>query len=505
MVSLRLPSSSGLLSDRCAFSWVVCERLLTTLSPVDYNTTDTEAKKDGFFDYYDQPSKNARRLAIMSMYLRKAVTNPDASLTACGERWNCTYQINFEAPGYKCDEIANSSKPDAGSAPFNLSRLAPEGSNLYYGDVMTKEYRRPQVETGEGGMPVKGPPYPDLLGVFQVEPVIWIGHSIKTSKPYDESSPYHERWDVIHEPKIFKCVSHHTNYTFEMKYNDTVQTHTLKSREFLRPTVDTTVLTDKDDDDIEDVIANPETNFVRPINAKEYKEIASYHALGQLLRSFLGGEVIKNGTGAYTVTKSDISETRLMDPVSSYPLSNLMEEIQNVFQDMLITLLSEPHLVVGDQKDVPCIKSRSVNVFVYHREGLWIGYALAVTITFGSILAGAFAMYQNGVASDTLFSRIMVTTRNPTLDRLSVGACLGGDPFPKDLTKTKLRFGVLLEEDPREGPLGKVEHCCFGAAGEVKDITKNGTYAGLKKYRKDMEEEEGNISEKAALLENDAA
>jgi hypothetical protein len=113
-------------------------------------------------------------------------------------------------------------------------------------------------------------------------------------------------------------------------------------------------------------------------------------------------------------------------------------------------------------------------------------------------------MYQNGVASDTLFSRIMVTTRNPTLDRLSVGACLGGDPFPKDLTKTKLRFGVLLEEEPREGPLGKVEHCCFGAAGEVKDIVKHGTYAGLKKYRRGVEEEMGDVEEKEALLRQDA-
>ena len=45
-----------------------------------------------------------------------------------------------------------------------------------------------------------------------------------------------------------------------------------------------------------------------------------------------------------------------------------------------------------------------------------------------------------------------------------------------------------------------MEHCCFGAAGEVKDIVKHGTYAGLKKYRKDEEEEAGDVSEKEALL-----
>ena len=434
------------------------------------------------------------------MYLRKPATNPDASLMACGERWNCTYEIEFEAPGYKCDEIASSSTPDAGSAPFNLSMLAPEGTNIYYADVTAKEYKRPQVDTNEKGMPAEGPPYPDLLGVFQSEPVLWIGHSVKTSKPYDKASPYAAKWGVVHEPKIFKCVSHHTNYKFEMKYNDTVQTHTRKSREFVKPVIDTTVLRDEDDDDIDDVVAEPEANFIRPIDAQKYKETASYHVMGQLLRNFLAGQVSKNNSEAYVVTKSDISETRLVNPQTSYPLENLMDEIQNTFEDMLITLMSEPHLVVADSQSVNCTKSRSVNVFVYHREGLWTGYALAVAVTLASILIGAFAMYQNGVASDTLISRIMVTKRNPTLDRLSVGACLGGDPFPKDLTKTKLRFGVLLEEDPRDGPLGKVEHCCFGAAGEVKDIVKHGTYAGLKKYRKDEEEEAGDVSEKEALL-----
>jgi hypothetical protein len=93
----------------------------------------------------------------------------------------------------------------------------------------------------------------------------------------------------------------------------------------------------------------------------------------------------------------------------------------------------------------------------------------------------------------------MATTRNPTLDHLSVGACLGGDPFPKELTETKLRFGVLLEDNPREGPLGTVEHCCFGTMGETKEIVKGGTYSGLAKYR--GKAEIGNREEKTGLLE----
>lgn len=147
----------------------------------------------------------------------------------------------------------------------------------------------------------------------------------------------------------------------------------------------------------------------------------------------------------------------------------------------------------------------------YHEENLWIGYAIVVFVTAVALAIGYISIFQNGVASDTLFSRILVTTRNPTLDRLSVGACLGSDPFPVELKRTKLRFGVLLEDEyegvggaweggrgrrstmgqrspslgvgtPRFGERG-IEHCTFGAEGEIKRIEKYGAYAGLKHYR----------------------
>ena len=127
-----------------------------------------------------------------------------------------------------------------------------------------------------------------------------------------------------------------------------------------------------------------------------------------------------------------------------------------------------------------------------------VGYAIAVATTLFSIIVGSLAIWQNGVASDTLFSRILVTTRNPTLDHLSVGACLGGDPFPKELRETKLRFGVLIEDEPREGPLGRVEHCCFGTRGETVDIVRGNNYAGLRRWRREM----GMEDEKSVLLDD---
>ncbi|CAI6275134.1 unnamed protein product [Periconia digitata] len=470
-------------------------------SLVYWNTTDIEGKKDGWFDYYDQPSKNAKRLAVTAVYLKKPATDPLASLNSCGERWNCTYSLNFVAPGYKCDEIKNPNNPTV-NAPFNYSTLAPQGDMIYYASTDLNDYMNPQIDTNENGIPIPEPPYPKSLGVFQSEPVLWIGHSVNTTEPYPSGSP-HAKWVNVHQPHIFKCVVYQTNYTFELHYNDTVQTHKRLQRDFLHPIIETTVSIDPTNSS--KVTASPESNFVVPSDREKYKYTATYHSLGALFRNFLRGHIIKT---KYPVTKSDISESRLMDAITSYPISDLQTKVPEVFEDMLITLLSEPFLVVRDSTSVPCTKSRSVIVFAYHREGLWVGYAFAVVITLAFLGVGGWSIFQNGVASDTLFSRIMVTTRNPTLDQLSVGACLGGDPFPKELTKTKLRFGVLNEENPREGPYGVVGHCCFGSAGEVREIEKRGTYAGLKKYRdggvlneRREKEEVGGFDEKEPLLE----
>lgn len=301
---------------------------------------------------------------------------------------------------------------------------------------------------------------------------------------------------------MFKCVMHHTNYTFEMRYRPT-QNATLKQRDFLYPVINTTLASDPNASN-DTFIATPSANYIDPKdNPTTYKLAAAYHSMGAMLRSFLRGDIEKT-SDTFIITRSDISETRLMDGRTSYPQPNLMDAVQSLFEDMLLTLLSEPTLVAAETQAVECVKSRTMIVYIYLPSSLWIGYAVAVAITLASILIGSWAIYQNGVASDTLFSHILVTTRNLTLDHLIVSACLGGDPFPKELRETKLRFKLrfklLLEYEPRKGLSGRVEHCCFGTRGETKDIVKGHNYAGLRRCMRGEGEEEDGVEEKRALL-----
>ncbi|XPS99849.1 hypothetical protein M3J09_009017 [Ascochyta lentis] len=460
-------------------------------SLVYYNTTDPDGLEEGYFDYYDQPSKIARRLAFSSAYLKKAQPRERAAVEFCGQGFNCTYSINFVAPGYRCDDITDAVP---GDAPFTIEQIAPQGDFIYHAEVDQGDYKRPQTLTKEG---VPDPGYSTSLGVFEIEPVLWVGYAENLTTRYPEDSPHAKKWTWVHEPKMFKCVMYHTNYTFEMRFRPT-QNAILKQRDFLSPVVNTTLSSNRNNDSA--LIPIPSSAYISPRgNTTAYKLAAAYHSMGAMLRSFLRGDIEKT-SDTFIITRSDISETRLMDGRTSYPQQNLMEAVQSLFEDMLLTLLSEPTLVAAEKQAVECVKSRTMIVYIYLPSSLWIGYAIAVATTLASILIGSWAIYQNGVASDTLFSRILVTTRNPTLDHLSVGACLGGDPFPKELRETKLRFGVLLEEEPREGPLGRVEHCCFGTRGETKDIVKGHNYAGLRRY---IDSEEGDVEEKKGLLEDE--
>jgi hypothetical protein len=477
-----------------------------------YNTTDIDGNA-GYFDYYDQPSKNARRLTTTSAFLKKPVSNTDQAIASCDSGWNCTYTINFKGPGYNCQELASgvddkTEQLSAMGAPFNTTILAPEGTLIYISNVDESDYADPQLPTDEHGEPIQKPPWPTDLGVFKYEPPLWIGYSINSSDPYPPDSPFAQKWRNIHIPKIFKCEHWETAYSILVNFTEGVQQATVTNRTFLRPVVNTTLFQNPDNSSNPNL--EPEANYVRPDTDVElYKLTASYHALGSLLRDFLRGTI--DHSASYTLTRSDISETRLIDPATAYPVQALMNQTQSFYEDMIITLLSEPHLIVADTTSMTCIKSRSVNVYHYYSTGLWVGYAIVVAVAFSFLLVGGLSMLKNGVSSDTYFSRIMVTTRNPTLDRLSVGACLGGDPFPVELRRTKLRFGVLHEDEGsdayvrNEGLFGKVEHCAFGTEGETKEIVRFGTYAGLKKWRENRGEEgETSNEEKEGLLHKDA-
>jgi len=83
------------------------------------------------------------------------------------------------------------------------------------------------------------------------------------------------------------------------------------------------------------------------------------------------------------------------------------------------------------------------NKFTYSWHNLALAYSIAIAASLFGVLVGLRALYINGVSHDTTFFTTMAATRNPELDDLLKGQCLGASPIPKELAHQKLQYGVV--------------------------------------------------------------
>lgn len=461
-----------------------------------YNTTDLAAvpKTPGWFDYYDQPSAELRRIAILLAYSNMDHPNlaQGARQAACGGAFNCTYEQSFVGPGYQCDVVASGVR-DKGrlqelGAPFNMSLIAPEGRYAYHAEVDFGAYAQPQAakfEPGPGGVPIGDPPQD--LGVFKSEPVLWIGYAVNSSVVLQPNDPWATNWTHRYDPEIIRCVHMETKYTVKWDFVDSFF-HTNVTKEYMAPIIDTNFT--RGINDIPDYTKDPQpaSNFVSPrTDVAHYKKTAAYHAIGEMFRNFLRGHVdlaAPRPGPYYAQVYSDVTKTRLVNK-NSEPKTNLQTEIENFYQDMVLSLFSAPEMLAVTNVTTIVHRSRLLSSFVYVPKRLWQCYAPVIFVTLCILLFGAFTIWEDGTTFSTGFSRILVTTRNTTLDDISRGACLGNDPFPLELMHTRLKFGVISEGSEVEYMGGDeyqgVGHCAFGVVSEVGPIRRGVPYAGLKR------------------------
>lgn len=459
-----------------------------------YNTTDIAGTAPGWFDYYDQPSAELRRIAYLLAYSNMGHMNnrQGARQFACGGPFNCTYEQTFIGPGYQCEEVASGIN-DTGrlkefGAPFNTTMLAPTGRNVYLAEVDFGQYANPQNATfrkGTGGIPVGEPP--EDLGVFKSEPVIWIGYSINSTIPLNRDDPLSLNWTHRYDPHILRCVHMETEYHVQWDYTEPFF-RTNVSRKYLTPVIDTNLTLSDDGTPNTDVPPQPAKNFVSPrTDVGLYKKTAAYHAFGDMFRQFLRGHVDLEPPlpgPYYAQVYSDVTKTRLVGK-NSEPKENISQEIESFYADMVLSLFSAPEMLAVSTEKVMVNRSQILSSFVYVPKRLWQCYAPVIFITLLILLYGALTIWEDGTTFSTGFSRILVTTRNTTLDDISRGACLGNDPFPMELMHTRLKFGVINENSEVEYVGGDgyqgVAHCAFGVASEVGRIRRGVPYAGLRR------------------------
>ncbi|KAL2064609.1 hypothetical protein VTL71DRAFT_3746 [Oculimacula yallundae] len=153
-------------------------------------------------------------------------------------------------------------------------------------------------------------------------------------------------------------------------------------------------------------------------------------------------------------------------------LSLALEDLAN---NITISMLSVPGMT--SRISVPVKIGIMNNVYKYEQQDLLVSYAATIAVTLFCVALGVACLVSNGVYHTMSFSAVMATTRNPDLDVLAEGACLGAK---KGMMERRIMFGVLRGEndgggnEEYRGSQGDetVQHAAFGLEGTVMKIKK---------------------------------
>lgn len=456
----------------------------TSLSSWDVTDLSLDAEfevgKANVFDYYNAPSPQSSVYVERVVNLQHAAVRKNAAREICTDSWNCSYVVDFIAPGYKCTELANGvgsdlKKLDGSLSPFDTGSILPEGNYSYLALADLGEYVPQPMDFGLGGVPLKGPHYPKHLGALRTEPVIWIGYA--TVDDYSKLQPINrttEGWNDAYTPVIVGCEHYETNYTIEFNYTNGIQSYTIKHHEYLRKVINTTYVPDKvaHDGTWDNTTAIPEDNYILPSNPKisfervqRYRKVAAYHSLGKNFRDYLNGTISMPNY----IAKTDLLKTKLITLPNYLPKNDLHKRIPQMYEEIVMSLLSTPTFLVvswasndsapsgsglgGSKTDFPCLRSKPSTFFVYNRTQLCFVYAMSIAIALIGVLLGAQAAYQEGRMRDVKPSSILQAARAQSLTEVRPDS-------DQDFRDVKVGFG-LVREHTGENARG------FGLAGHV--------------------------------------
>ncbi|CCC11700.1 unnamed protein product [Sordaria macrospora k-hell] len=466
-----------------------------------WNTTKEPEKDDpGWFDYYTAPNPSFQNTATIGSFLEEAVMRKNAPIETCGSGWNCSFEIQFIAPAYKCTDLGSgvdskvtnlTQESGTIAPPFNMDVLLPKGKFTYYAFTSGGEYSTTQMkEVGIGGRPTMKSPFPKHLGAFRTEPVIWLGYVTLAddTKPVP-SSPSDPAWSTAFIPHIFACENYESNYTVRINYTDAAQSTTMTNVTYLRPVINTTYLPhiDANDGTADNVTAVPISNYILPTSVASYRRTAAYHSLGFMLRDQINGTVgigddRENLVNPIANTKA-IQTSRLLDYGNNYfPFPDIQRRIQKFYEDIILSVLGNPQFASvvwaarpGEQSGVtfngpdynskrpmmteeekgllyPCTKFRMALVYKFNARLLWIVYSISIALAVAGVVVGALALRENGgVVRDTKFSSIVAATRGSGLGRVrwtdgtdGTGVSVGGDgTVPEEVKGWRMGYGVV--------------------------------------------------------------
>ncbi|KAI1806498.1 hypothetical protein F4811DRAFT_132375 [Daldinia bambusicola] len=234
----------------------------------------------------------------------------------------------------------------------------------------------------------------------------------------------------------------------------------------------------------------------------------TYHMYHYVFKSFLAGTILSN-VGGELIFQSDGAEAtnheasaaplfqsgltdcpeiwnsssyqtasggplafKTSDRCTGGTLASAIENLSRNFTYSLLTYNNWRNFTT----EVPITVPTPKNFYYYNSRTLLSAYSVAIAITLLCVCVGFVALMKNGYTSSLSFSTVLLTTRNPDLDRLSMGNTLGAQPLPTRIRATKLQFGTLAPE-------GSEPHAGFGVDGTVAPLENAAPKSGMLRKR----------------------
>ncbi|KAF3930517.1 hypothetical protein ABW19_dt0201463 [Dactylella cylindrospora] len=394
------------------------------------------------FDYTHQqtfPTSLASKVGTLTGFLGE----PVSFASPCGS--NCSYTLTLDTPLWKCTET----DPMDPRSPWERdnSTSAPWASVN------------------------KGTPFEYTSFIWYVSATpndtstLWVGHVYKSNATADAGTPYNQTYT----PETFYCDGHNATLTVELFFMNGEQ--------------QTPKVLNIDYGNIVDWSYGSSwayENNAYPIDPARHRAV--YKVLTELLAGEISLETRSGGIFS--------SDTKILN-MPAFVKPNLVgdddrnDQLKDLIRPLVeelslnytLSLLAYSDLVTTQTDNATCTNTIYSNVWKYQPRNLIIAYCAGAALSLVSAILGGFALYKNGLVSEISFSQVLVTTRNPELDDLSKGNCLGkSDLYPRGLYNVNLRLGELKKQDDKIGQSTGAAHVAFGAPDNVVGIRRRGHY-----------------------------
>ncbi|KAG8722225.1 hypothetical protein FRC09_006607 [Ceratobasidium sp. 395] len=202
-------------------------------------------------------------------------------------------------------------------------------------------------------------------------------------------------------PNALTCVPYLANYGVLVTYNSTAQSIAL-----LNLTMTTTAGRPTGGSAIQLTDSNAVTTGAA--------------ALVDAVFNTLVGNLTRDQNGNMMATSSNVALASFVQVSnqSTYTFQSVSDSIEQLMRDVSLSTMG----LRLAQIQTTCTTVDRVNIYVYDQGVLISSYLAVVAVALAAVAVGLHALKRNGHSGDTSFSGVLLSTRNPTLDR----ACDGG-------------------------------------------------------------------------------